>query len=107
VSGSFVCQRDNCLSQIPLSTERFIASIFTCRKEVIEISRHMNECVGLKGKKHTFGQKKKKKCSTSLAIKETLRSHLTSQNGYDQEHKQQMLVRMWGKRNLHTLLVGM
>jgi hypothetical protein len=29
------------------------------------------------------------------------------QNGYHQEHKQQVLVRMWGKRNTSTLLVGM
>jgi hypothetical protein len=28
-------------------------------------------------------------------------------NGYHQEHKQQqMLSRMWGQRNPHTLLVG-
>jgi hypothetical protein len=30
------------------------------------------------------------------------------QNGYHQEHhQQQMLARMWGRRNPHTLLVGM
>jgi hypothetical protein len=30
------------------------------------------------------------------------------QNGCHQEHKhQQMLVKMWGERNPHTLLVGM
>jgi hypothetical protein len=30
------------------------------------------------------------------------------QNDYHQEHQQQqMLARMWGKRNPHTLLVGM
>jgi hypothetical protein len=29
-------------------------------------------------------------------------------NGYHQEHKQQqMLARIWGKRNANTLLVGM
>jgi hypothetical protein len=55
-----------------------------------------------------------KKCLPSLAIKEmqiktTLKipSHPCS-NGYLQEsHHQQILARMWGKRNPHTLLVGM
>jgi hypothetical protein len=32
----------------------------------------------------------------------------SSQNGYNQEYRQQqMLAKMWGKRNPHTLLVGM
>jgi hypothetical protein len=30
----------------------------------------------------------------------------SGQNSYSEEHKQQMLVRMQGKRNPHTLLVG-
>jgi hypothetical protein len=33
-------------------------------------------------------------------------SHLT-QNGHHQENKQQMLMRMWGKRNNYIVLVGM
>jgi hypothetical protein len=56
-----------------------------------------------------------KKCSTTLTIKEmwiktTLRFHLTpvriviSSRTHTQ---QQMLVNMWIKGNLHTLLVGM
>jgi hypothetical protein len=28
------------------------------------------------------------------------------QNSHHQEHKQQMLVRMWGEKNPHTVLVG-
>jgi hypothetical protein len=49
-----------------------------------------------------------KKCSTSLAIKEMEISSHPSQNGYHQEFKQhEMLVRMQGKRNSYTLLVGM
>jgi hypothetical protein len=30
-----------------------------------------------------------------------------SQNGSHQENKQQILVKMWGERNLHTLLMRM
>jgi UDP-N-acetyl-D-mannosaminuronic acid transferase (WecB/TagA/CpsF family) len=30
----------------------------------------------------------------------------SSQNGYHQKYKQQMLVKMWGKRNPYILLVG-
>jgi hypothetical protein len=34
-------------------------------------------------------------------------SYHPSQNGYYQDHKQQlMLVRLWGKKNPYTLLVG-
>jgi hypothetical protein len=41
-------------------------------------------------------------------IKTTLRFHLTPVRITHQKyHHQQMLVRMWGKRNPHTLLVGM
>jgi UDP-N-acetyl-D-mannosaminuronic acid transferase (WecB/TagA/CpsF family) len=29
------------------------------------------------------------------------------QNGYHQEQQQQMVAKMWGKRNPHILLVGM
>jgi hypothetical protein len=32
---------------------------------------------------------------------------LYCKNGYHQECNQQMLVRLWGNRNPHTLLVGM
>jgi hypothetical protein len=35
-------------------------------------------------------------------------SYHSCYNSYHKEHHhQQMLVRMWGKRKLHTLLVGM
>jgi hypothetical protein len=30
----------------------------------------------------------------------------SSQKGYHQENKQQMLVRLWGKKEPHTFLVG-
>jgi hypothetical protein len=53
-----------------------------------------------------------KKCSIFLAIKEMqintmLKFYLTAVRMDHQEHKQKMLVSMWGKRNPHTLLVGM
>jgi hypothetical protein len=54
-----------------------------------------------------------KNYSPSLAIKEmqiqtTLRFHLTPVRiAIIKNDQQQMLVRMWGKKNLHTLLVGM
>jgi hypothetical protein len=52
------------------------------------------------------------KSSTSLAIKEmqiktTIRFHLISQNGNNQENKQQILARIQEKRNPHTLLEEM
>jgi hypothetical protein len=54
-----------------------------------------------------------KKCLTSLAIKETkikimLRFHLTPVvvTIVKNTKEQQMLARIWGKRNLCTLLVG-
>jgi hypothetical protein len=55
-----------------------------------------------------------KKCSRFLALKEmkiktTQRFHLTPVRIaiIKKNHHQQMLVRMWGKRNSHALLVGM
>jgi hypothetical protein len=59
-----------------------------------------------------MSKKNMKKCSPSLAIKEmqikTMFSLHSCKNGYHQEHKQQqMLARMQGKRNPHTLLVRM
>jgi hypothetical protein len=62
-----------------------------------------------------MAKKYMKKCSPSLPIKEmqiktTLKFHLTSVRiaTINQEyHQQQMLGMMWGKRNPHTLLVGM
>jgi hypothetical protein len=63
-----------------------------------------------------MAEKHMKKSLTSLVIREmqikTLRFHLSSvrmaiiKNTHTHTHKQ-MLVRMWGKRNLHILLVGM
>jgi hypothetical protein len=59
-----------------------------------------------------MAKKKKhmKKCSASLAInKNANQNHVkipphSCYNGYHKEHHQkQMLVRMWGKRNPHTL----
>jgi hypothetical protein len=57
----------------------------------------------------------RKKCSPTLAIKEmqiktTLRFHLTLVRiaiYHQKHHQQQVLARMWGKRNPHKLLVGM
>jgi hypothetical protein len=60
-----------------------------------------------------MANKNLKKCSPFLATKEmqiktTVRFHLTRLNSYHQEHhQQQMLARMWGKRNPHILLMGM
>jgi hypothetical protein len=60
-----------------------------------------------------MAKKHMKKCSPSLAIKEmqiktTLRFHLIPVRiAIIKNHHQQMLVRIWGKRNSRTLLVGM
>jgi hypothetical protein len=55
-----------------------------------------------------------KKYPTSMANKENTNQNLNKSSphsipsGYHQEHKQQpKLVRIWGKRNPYTLLVGM
>jgi hypothetical protein len=58
-------------------------------------------------------KKHMKKCSPFVVIKEmqiktTLRFHLTPVRIAIQEHhQQQMLARMQGKKNPHTLLMGM
>jgi ABC-type proline/glycine betaine transport system substrate-binding protein len=52
-----------------------------------------------------MAKKHMKKYSLSLATKEMQIKAIL--NCYYQEHKQQQLVRMWRKRNPHTLLVGM
>jgi hypothetical protein len=59
-----------------------------------------------------ISKKHMKKCSLSLAIEEmqfktTLRFHLTPVRIVTMKNTKQMLARMQGKRNLHTLLVGM
>jgi hypothetical protein len=58
-------------------------------------------------------KKHMKICSPSLAIKEMQIKAMTKillhscEEGYHQEHKQQqILLRMWGKMNTSTLLVG-
>jgi hypothetical protein len=58
-------------------------------------------------------KKHMKKCAPSLAIKEmeiktTLKFHFIPFNSYHQKrHHQQVLARRWGKRNPHTVLLGM
>jgi hypothetical protein len=61
-----------------------------------------------------MAKKHMKKCSPSLAIKEmhikiTLRFHLTPVRiaTIKNNHHKQMLVKIWEKRNLRTLLVRM
>jgi hypothetical protein len=57
-----------------------------------------------------MAKKYMKECSPALTIKEmqirtTLRFHLTPVR--IEHHQQEMLVRMWGKRIPHKLMVGM
>jgi hypothetical protein len=56
-----------------------------------------------------MAKKHMEKCSPSLAIKEmqiktTIRFYVKSH--HQKHHHQQVLARMWGKRNPRTLLVG-
>jgi hypothetical protein len=60
-----------------------------------------------------MAKKHMKKCSRSVAIKKmpiktTQKFHFTPVRiAIIKKHHKQMLSRMWGKRNPHTLLVGM
>jgi hypothetical protein len=60
-----------------------------------------------------MAKKHMKKCSLSLTIKAMkIKTRIkippySCKNNYHQKHKQQMLAKMWGKRDPHSLLMGM
>jgi hypothetical protein len=75
------------------------------KKRANELNRAFSKDEVQMAKKHM------KKCSISVAIKKMkikIRFHLTSfRMTIIKNKQQQMLVRIWGKRNPCTLLVGM
>jgi hypothetical protein len=74
--------------------ERELNRVFS-KKEVQMAKKYMKKMLNILGHKGNVNQNHFK-----------IPPH-SCQNGYNQEHKQQMLAKMWNKRTLQTLLVGL